>query len=169
MRGEDLAHRSLGQVCQAWMAGARSVIARMRGQQTGGPQLVRITKLRRLRASQPNKPGSGLHRNSRISSRARAVVQRCQYSQFGGTLQTPRHGLLAHPHRARHGIGRRLFEIGQNNPGPLHSVRRLRARSRNLDQCQTLVRVHRQGNDPSRSSHGSPLPCHGNSYHISLR
>ena len=55
MRGENLAHRSLGQVCQAWMASARSVITRMRGQQSGGPQLVRITKLRRLRASQPNK------------------------------------------------------------------------------------------------------------------
>ncbi len=172
MRGEDLAHRSLGQVCQAWMASARSVIARMRSQQSGGPQLVRITKLRRLRASQPDKPGSGLHRNPRIPSRARAVVQRCQYSrcqysQFGGTLQTARHALLAHPHRARHGIGRRLFEIGQNNPRPLHSVRRLRARSRNLDQCQTLVRVHRQCNNPSRRNHGSP--CHVMALHTTYR
>ena len=115
MRGEDLAHRSLGQLRQARMAGTRPVIARMRGQQTGRPQLVRVTELRRLRASQPDKPGSGLRRNRRIASRARAVVQRRQHPQFGGALQTPRHRLLAHPHRARHGIGRRLVEIGQNN------------------------------------------------------
>jgi hypothetical protein len=66
--------------------GPRSVIARMRCQQMGGPQLVRVTKLRRLRGSQSDKPGSGFRRNPRIPSRARAIVQRCQYSQFVGTL-----------------------------------------------------------------------------------
>jgi hypothetical protein len=169
MCGQDLAHRSLGQVGQARMAGARSVIARMRCQQTGRPQLVRVTELRRLCASQPDKPSSGLRRNRRIPSRARAVVQRRQHPPFGGALQTPRHCLLAHPHRARHGIGRRLFEVRQNNAGPLHSVRRLSARSRNLDQCPALVRVHRQCNNPSRRNHGSPRPCHVASYHISRR
>jgi hypothetical protein len=142
MRCQDLAYRSLGQAGQAGMAGARSVIACMRGQQTGRPQLVRVTELRRLRASQPDKPGSGLRRDPRIAARARPVVQRRQHSQFGGALQTSRHRLLAYPHRARHGIGRRLFEVGQNNAGPLHSVCRLGARSRHLDQCPALVRIH---------------------------
>jgi len=160
MRCQDLAHRSLGQLCQARMAGARSVIARMRRQETCRPQLVRVTELRRLRARQPDKPGSGLHRDPRIPSRTRAVVQRRQHPQFDGAFQTPRHCLLAHPHPARHGIGRRFFEVAQNNAGPLHSVRRLRARSRNLDQCPALVRVHRQCNNPSRSNHGFSPPRH---------
>jgi hypothetical protein len=65
------------------------------------------------------------------------------------------------PHCARQGIGRRLFEIGQNNASPLHSVRRLRARSRNHDQCPALVRIHRQCNNPSLRNHGLPpaTPC----------
>ncbi len=167
MRRQDLAHRSLSQVGQAEMAGARSVIACMRGQQTGRPQLVGVPQFCWFCARQPDKPGSRLRRNPRIPARARAIVQRRQHSQFGSTLQAPRHRLLAHPHRPRHGIGRRLAEVRQNNAGSLHSVRRLGARSRNLDQCPALVRLYRQCNNPSRRNHGSPLPCLSASYHIS--
>jgi hypothetical protein len=37
--GEDLADRSLGQPAQAWMSGGRSVLAGVRSEQPGGPQL----------------------------------------------------------------------------------------------------------------------------------
>jgi len=133
VRRQDLAHCSLGQLRQARVASTRSVIARMRRQQSGRPQLVRVTELHWLRASQPDQPGSGLGRNRRLAPRAGAVVQRRQHTQFGGTLQASRHRLLTYPHRPRHGISRRLVEIGQNNAGPLHTVRRFGARSRDLD------------------------------------
>jgi hypothetical protein len=48
----------------------------------------------------------------------------------------------------------------ENNTGTLHPVRRLGARARDLDQRPALVRIHRRCNNPSRSYHGSPLPCH---------
>jgi hypothetical protein len=65
VRGENLAHRSLGQLGQARMAGARPVVPRMRRQQAGGPQLVRVAELGRLRTSQRNKSSSCLRRNEK--------------------------------------------------------------------------------------------------------
>ena len=158
MRRQDLAHRSLGQVGQARVAGIRPVIAGVRRQQTGRPQFVRIAELRRPGAGQPDQPGSRLGRYPRLTAGAGAIVERCQYPQFGGALQAARHRLLAHPHRARYGIGRGLVEVGQNNAGPLHPVCRFGARSSHLNQRPALIRIHRQDNNPSRSNHGSP--CH---------
>ena len=43
MRGEDLTPFP-GQLRQARMAGARPVVPRMRGQQAGGPQLMRVAE-----------------------------------------------------------------------------------------------------------------------------
>jgi hypothetical protein len=97
-----------------------------------------------------------------------AVVQSRQCSQFGSALQTARHRLLAHPHRPRHGVGRRLVEIGQNYAGALDTVGRFRARSSDLNQRPALIRVHRQGNDPSCSDHGFS-PAMQAAYHISQR
>ena len=156
VRRQDLAHRPLGQVCQARVAGPRPVIARMRRQQAGRPQLVRIAELLRFRTCQPDKPGSGRRRNRRLAPGAGAVVQRRQHPEFGGALQTPGHRLVAHPHRPRHGVGRWFVEVGQNNPGPLHTVRRFAARSSDFDKHPALICVHRQGNDPSCGNHGFP-------------
>ena len=157
-RGEYLAHRPLSQLRQARMAGTWPVVAGMCGQQPGGPQFMRVAELRRLCASQRHKPSPRFRRDRRLASRPRAIVERRQHAQFRGSLQTTRHRLLAHPDPTRHGVGRRIVEIGENNAGSLHSVRWFGARPRNLRQRPALVRVNRYCNDPSSSNHGFPLP-----------
>jgi hypothetical protein len=87
-RGEYLAHCPLSQLRQARMAGTRPVVAGLRGQQPGGPHLMRVAELGRLRASKRDKPSPRFRRDRRVASRPRAIVERRQRAQFRGALQT---------------------------------------------------------------------------------
>ena len=166
--GQNFADRPLGQLAQAGMPSRGSVLPGMRGEQPGGPQFVGITQLSGLAARQCHQPGFGLGRDDRIASRTRPIIERFDHPQFRRSLQTTCHRLLRHPNRARHGIGRRVMQIGQNDPRPFDPARRLGPRPRNLQQTLPLLRISRQPNHPARCYHrippSNPPPA---SYHIS--
>jgi hypothetical protein len=82
MRCQDLAHCSLGEFCQTRMASLRPVMARMRGQQAGRPQLVGIPECDRLGASQRDQPRPRFPCNHSIASDSRPVIERGQGPQF---------------------------------------------------------------------------------------
>ena len=167
MRCQDLAHRSLGEFRQAGMTSLRPVITRMRGQQTGRPQLVRIPGCDRLRASQRDQPRPRFPCNYSIASGSRPVIERCQDPQFRGSLKAPCHGLLAHPNLPRDHVSRWGVEVGNDHTSSLHPARRLRPRARNIDQRTAPIRINRKRNDASRSNHRFPLRCPPTTYHIS--
>ena len=154
--GQDLAHRPLGQLAQARMPGGRSVFPGVGGEQPGGPQLVRIIQLLGLAARQCHQPGFRLGRDDGIASRPRPIIERLDHSQFRRSLQAACHGLLRHPNLARHGIGRWLPQIGQNDLRPFDTARRLGPRPRNLQQTLPLLRIRRQRNHPARCDHWIP-------------
>jgi hypothetical protein len=91
----------------------------------------------------------------RVASRPRAIVERRQHTQFRGALQTTRHRLLAHPDPTRHGVGRRIIEIGGNNAGSLHSVRRFGEISTSARRWSALIDTAMIGR---AANHGFPLP-----------
>src|ERR1700726_4270069 len=57
-----------------------------------------------------------------------------------------------------HRIGRRLLQIGQDNPRSLDTARRLSPRPRNLQQALPLPGISRQRDNSPRRYHGSPDP-----------
>jgi hypothetical protein len=61
------------------------------------------------------------------------------------------------PHPLRRTAGRRLVQISENNPRPLHPVGRLGARARDLHQPLPLVRSNRQSNNASSRNHDLDL------------
>jgi hypothetical protein len=140
----------------------------MCGEQSGGPQFVGITQLLGLSTRQCHQPGFRLSRDDGIASRTRPIIERLDHPQFRRALQTTCHGLLRHPNRARHSIGRRVLQVGQNDPRPFDTARRLRPRSRNCQQTLPLLRIRRQRNHPASCNHwipqSNPPPA---SYHIS--
>src|SRR5271165_2197234 len=154
--GQDLADRPLGQFPKARMSGGWSVLTGMRGEQPGGPQLVRVTQLLGLPARQRHQPGFRLGRDYRIASRTRPIIQRLDHPQFRRSLKTACHGLLRHPNRARHGIDRRVFQIGQDNPRPFDTARRFGPRPGNLQQTLPLLRISRQRDQSTRCYHWIP-------------
>ncbi len=156
VRRQDLAHRSLSQFRQARMTDLRPVISRMRRQQTGRPQFVWIPKRDRLRAGKRDKPRPSFRCNHRVASRPCTVVERRQHPQFRGSLQAPCHGLWAHSGPARDGVSRWLIQVSKDNPGPLHTARRLGPRTGNIDQRPALVRINRQRNNAACSNHRLP-------------
>jgi hypothetical protein len=166
--GQDLADRPLGQLRQARMSGGRSVLTGMRGEQPGGPQLVGITQLLGLPARQRHQPSFRLGRDDRIASGTRPIIQRLDHPQFRRSLETACHCLLRHPNGARHGIGRRVLQIGQDNPRPFDTARGLGPRPGNLQQTLPLLRISRQRDHSTRCCHwipqSNPPPS---SYHIS--
>ena len=166
--GQNLADRPLGQLAQARMPGGWSVLPGMRGEQPGGPQFVGVTQLLGLSTRQCHQPGFRLGRDDRIASRTRPIIERRDHPQFRRSLQTACHGLLRHLNRTRHGIGRRVLQIGQNDPRPFDPARRLGPRPRNLQQTLPLLRIRWQRNHPARCYHWIPqsnlTPA---SYHIS--
>ena len=168
--GQDLADSSLGQLAQARMPGGRSVLAGVRGEQPGGPQLVRITQFLGLPARQRHQPGFCLGQDHRIASRTRSIVQRFDHSQFGRALKAACHCLLCHPDHARHGVGRRVLQIGQYNPRSLDPTRGLGPRPRNLKQTLPLARISRQRDHPTRCYHWIPQSNPSSMlYHISSK
>jgi len=150
---QDLAHCPLGQLAQAWMPGGRSVLPGMCGEQPGGPQLVGITQLLGLSTRQCHQPGFRLGRDDRIASRTRPIIERRDHPQFRCSLQTACHGLLRHLNHTRHGICRRVVQIGQNDPRPFDPARRLGTRPRNLQQTLPLLRIRWQRNHPASCCH----------------
>ena len=166
--GQDLADRPLGQLSQARMPSGGSILLGMRGQQPGGPQFVGITQLLGLSTGQCHQPGFRLGRDDGIAPRTRPIIERRDYPQFRRSRQTTCHGLLRHPNRARHGIGRRVLQIGQNNPRPFDTARGLGPRSRNVQQTLPLLRVNRQCDHAARCYHRIPQSNPPTaSYHIS--
>ena len=95
-------------------------------------------------------------RDHAIASRTRTVIERLDHPQFRRALQATCHCLLRHPHRARHGVGRPVLQIGQNDPRPFDTARRLGPRSTNLLQTLPLLRISRQRNHPARFYHWIP-------------
>jgi hypothetical protein len=83
-------------------------------------------------------------------------------------LARVRADLLRHPDRARHGVGRWVVQIGQNNPRPLDTTRGLGPRPRNLQQTLSLPCITRQCDHSTRCNHWTPQsnPL-SSSYHIS--
>lgn len=75
---EKLAHRALSQTGETFMSGLRSVLARMAGQQSRRPHLMRIAMVLGLVARQRHQPGLGFRRDHRLLTRSRAVVERRQ-------------------------------------------------------------------------------------------
>ena len=158
---QDFAERSLGQPPEAGMPCRRCVLTGMRGEQPSGPQLVRITQFFGLLARQRHQPGFRLSRNDRVASAARPIIQRLDHPQFCRSFKTARHRLARHrlarhSDRARHRIGRRLLQIGQDDPSSFDTARRLHPRPRNLQQTLSLPRISRQRNNSTRRYHGSP-------------
>ena len=96
-----------------------------------------------------------------------AMEQWCLAPQFRGSLQAPRHGLLAHPDLPCDDVSRWGVEVGNDHASPLHPARRLAPRARNIDQRTALVRINRKRNDAARSNHRFPLRCPPAAYHIS--
>jgi hypothetical protein len=154
--GQDLADRPLGQLSQARMPGGRSVLTGMGGEQPGGPQLVGITQLLGLPARQGHQPGFCLGRDHGIASRTRTIIQRLDHPQFRRSLQAACHCLLRHPNRARHCVGRRVLQIGPDDPRPFDTARGLGPRPRNLPQTLPLVRISRQRDHSTRCYHWIP-------------
>jgi hypothetical protein len=168
MLGQDLADRPLGQLPQARMPGGRPVLTGVRGEQPSGPQFVRITQLPGLPARQRHQPGFRLVRDDRIASCTRPIIQRLDHPQFRRSLKAACHGLLRHPNRARHGIGRGVLHIGQDNPRPFDTARGLGPRPRNLQQTLPLLRISRQRDHSTRCYHWIPQSNPPrSSYHIS--
>ena len=138
------------------MPGGRSVLPGMCSEQPGGPQLVGITQLPGLSTRQCHQPGFRLCRYDGIASRTRPIIECLDHPQFRRSLQTTCHGLLRHPNRARHGVGRRVLQVGQNDPRPFDPARRLDPRPRNRQQTLPLLRIRRQRNHPARCYHWIP-------------
>jgi hypothetical protein len=137
------------------MPGQRAVLAGMRGEQAGGPQFMGITQLLGLLACQCHQPGLRLCGDDRVASRTRAIIERLDNSQFRRSLKAACHCLLR-PDRARHGIGRRLLQIGQNNPRPFDTARGFAPRPRNLQQTLPLIGISRQCDHAARCDHWIP-------------
>jgi hypothetical protein len=154
--GQDLADRPLGQLRQARIPGRRAMRTGMRGEQPGGPQLVGITQLLGLSARQRHQPGFGLGCDDRIASRPRPIIQRLDHAQFRRSLQTACHRLLRHPNRARRGTGRRVVQIGQDNPRSFDTAGGLGPRPRNLQQTLPLFHISRQRDHSTRCDHWIP-------------
>ena len=152
------------------MPGGWSVLPGMRGKQPGGPQFVGVTQLLGLSTRQRHQPGFRLGRDDGITSCTRPIIKRLDHPQFRRSLQTTCHGLLRHPNRARHGVGRRVLQVGQNDPRPFDPARRLDPRPRNRQQTLPLLRIRRQRNHPARCYHWIPQSNpRSASYHISSR
>ena len=117
---------------------------------------MRVTQLLGLPARQSYQPGFRLGRDYRIASRTRPIIQRLDHPQFRRSLKTACHGLLRHPNRARHGIDRRVFQIGQDNPRPFDTARRFGPRPGNLQQTLPLLRISRQRDHSTRCYHWIP-------------
>ena len=165
MGRQDLAHRSLGQAGEARVAGTQSVVAGVRRQQTGPPQLVRVAELRRLCAGQPNKPRfwplpwSLPHRRC---GRGRPEPPIPPSSAARCKQRVTVYWLTRMP------APRRRPKARRDRPELCHeldTVGRFRARSSDLNQRSVLIDVHRQGNDPSCSDHGFSPAMPDASYH----
>ena len=110
---EDLAHRALREVGQARMPLRRSMLASVAGQKPRRPQFVGIAMFLRLLARQRYQPCLGLGSDRRLSTRARAIIQRGQRAFGHGALDAALDRLMMQPERSAHRKKRGVFSIGQ--------------------------------------------------------
>ena len=150
---EDLAHCALGEVGEARMSLRGSMLASVAGQKPRCPQFVGIAKFLRLPARQRHQPCLGLGSDRRLSTGARAIIQRSQRAFGHGALDAALDRLMMQPECPADRKKRGVFSIGQQYPRPLHPARRFSARLRYRSQLRRISFSKRQLNRP-------PPRCH---------
>ena len=150
---EDLAHCALGEVGEARMSLRGSMLASVAGQKPRCPQFVGIAKFLRLPARQRHQPCLGLGSDRRLSTGARAIIQRSQRAFGHSTLDAALDRLMMQPECPADRKKRGVFSIGQQDPRPLHPARRFSARMRYRSQLRRISFSKRQLNRP-------PPRCH---------
>src|SRR5271166_5109438 len=85
---EDLANRALSQTGKAIMAASRPTFARMAGQKARRPQLMWIAEILGFPAGQRHEPCLGLGRDRRLFAWPGAIIQRRQWTERHGPLDT---------------------------------------------------------------------------------
>lgn len=114
---EKLAHRTLHQMGETVMSRPRSVLARIAGQQSRRPHLMRIAMVLGLVARQRYQPSLGLRRDHRLLARSRAVVERRQctigHRPLDAALHRPMMGTKSLSHRKE----RRVLAVGKQHRG----------------------------------------------------
>ena len=130
-----------------------SMLASVAGQKPRCPQFVGIAKFLRLPARQRHQPCLGLGSDRRLSTGARAIIQRSQRAFGHGALDAALDRLMMQPECPADRKKRGVFSIGQQYPRPLHPARRFSARLRYRSQLRRISFSKRQLNRP-------PPRCH---------
>ena len=130
-----------------------SMLASVAGQKPRCPQFVGIAKFLRLPACQRHQPCLGLGSDRRLSTGARAIIQRSQRAFGHGALDAALDRLMMQPECPADRKKRGVFSIGQQYPRPLHPARRFSARLRYRSQLRRISFSKRQLKRP-------PPRCH---------
>ena len=126
-----------------------SMLASVAGQKPRCPQFVGIAKFLRLPACQRHQPCLGLGSDRRLSTGARAIIQRSQRAFGHGALDAALDRLMMQPECPADRKKRGVFSIGQQYPRPLHPARRFSARLRYRSQLRRISFSKRQLKSPA--------------------
>jgi hypothetical protein len=140
---ENLAHRALDKIGEAFVPRRRPVLASMARQKTRRPQFVRIAVILGLVARQRHQPGFGLRRNRWLLARSGAVIKRHQRPISQRPLDAALHRLMMHAQPLSHRKKRWLLAISQKHLRALYPARRLGSRARNGHQPRDVLIRHR--------------------------